>query len=71
MSGNVWEWCWDRYDDYPINELTDYPGAVLGSYRVFRGSGWDIDASYCPVAIRLGRSPTNWHVGVGFRFACP
>ncbi|MBP7220156.1 MAG: SUMF1/EgtB/PvdO family nonheme iron enzyme, partial [Paludibacteraceae bacterium] len=26
MSGNVWEWCWDKY--------------TSGLYRVFRGGGW-------------------------------
>ncbi len=34
MSGNVWEWCWDRYGDYPSSLVIDYAGADTGSGRV-------------------------------------
>lgn len=47
MSGNVWEWCWDRYNSYPSEATKDYQGSETGSYRVYRGGGWRNAAWYC------------------------
>lgn len=42
MTGNVWEWCWDRYDAAYYSSLSqvDPRGASSGSYRVVRGGSW-------------------------------
>jgi formylglycine-generating enzyme required for sulfatase activity len=40
MHGNVWEWCEDRYGDYPSGKVTDPVGTSDGSFRVLRGGGW-------------------------------
>ena len=40
MSGNVWEWCWDRYGTLPNPLPADYPGADSGFDRVKRGGSW-------------------------------
>ena len=40
MSGNVWEWCWDRYGSLSGALPPDYAGAASGSYRVLRGGSW-------------------------------
>jgi formylglycine-generating enzyme required for sulfatase activity len=67
MSGNVWEWCWDRYGSYPGTAQTDYRGAATGPYCVLRGGSWDSDAFYCTVASRDGANPGGLGIRLGFR----
>ena len=55
MHGNVWEWCQDRYGDYPGGIALDPQGPATGSYRVIRGGGWLYwrgIARYCRSALR-------------------
>jgi len=54
MHGNVWEWCEDRYGDYPSGSVTDPTGPSSGSYRVFRGGSWYSHARSCRSANRGG-----------------
>ncbi|MDR1343397.1 MAG: formylglycine-generating enzyme family protein [Prevotellaceae bacterium] len=70
MSGNVWEWCYDRYGSYPASAQHNPAGASSGSYRVFRGGSWAYDASYCPVFDRGGNSSGDRGYSFGFRLAC-
>ena len=77
MSGNVWEWCFDRYNDNPASNdsayvqggiVTDPQGAASGSYRVFRGVGWR--EYYCTVGVRYYYNPDDRFNCIGFRLAC-
>jgi formylglycine-generating enzyme required for sulfatase activity len=56
--GNVWEWCWDRYDP-----------AVYGPYRVFRGGGWLDPPRGVRAACRRKSHPTLRIDDLGFRLA--
>lgn len=58
MLGNVWEWCWDLYDE-----------EVYGSYRIFRGGSWAEEARGCGASCRRRSHPTFFVDDLGFRLA--
>ncbi|MFM7738591.1 MAG: formylglycine-generating enzyme family protein, partial [Planctomycetota bacterium] len=47
MHGNVWEFCSDRYGDYPKSAVSDPVGTGKGSNRVDRGGSWYFGAASC------------------------
>ncbi len=70
MSGNVWEWCYDSYSDYPTLPQTN-PKVDEGpdSYRVLRGGSWHNNAQGCRVAYRNCSSSVNRSRNFGLRLA--
>lgn len=58
MLGNVWEWCWDLYDEQ-----------VYGSYRIFRGGSWAEEARGCGASCRRRSHPLFCIDDLGFRLA--
>ncbi len=66
MSGNVWEWCSDRWYSYTEESKTN-PYVSRGSGRVLRGSSWGSSATDVHVAYRGGSSPTAAYNFYGFR----
>ena len=70
MSGNVWEWCWDWYDDsIPADGHTDPKGVSSGSLRVIRGGGWLTGTVYAARAVRGSNLPGDRYASLGLRVA--
>ncbi len=73
MSGNVSEWCSDWYGSeyYQSSPSSNPKGASSGSYRVYRGGSWDLDARSCRVANRDRNAPDYRDNALGFRLVSP
>ena len=69
MHGNVWEWCLDKYEDYPTSSVTDPVGPDTGVHRVKRGGSLDLIAGSCRSAYRNSYSPEGRDFIFGFRVA--
>ena len=78
MSGNVLEWCFDRYHPEPASNdneymsediVTDPQGAASGNRRIVRGGRWNGDAKNCTVGIRNHSNPDARGNALGFRLA--
>ena len=72
MSGNVWEWCLDRFADYPTEPVTDPQGPQnikfwKGKGRVRRGGCWKSHEEDCRVTYRFYADPSQRVADIGFR----
>lgn len=72
MTGNVFEWCHDMYDDmyYQGGEMTNPLGpSTTGYYRVLRGGSWGDDSTTTRSAYRCVYDPRDGFESIGFRVA--
>jgi formylglycine-generating enzyme required for sulfatase activity len=68
MQGNVAQWCQDRFDKYPQQQVVDPQGAEKGGSRVLRGGSWEDAPGRCRSACRAWDSQGNRGRGAfGFR----
>lgn len=67
VHGNVREWCWDWYGDYPASWQTDYAGPSSGTYKVARGGSWNDVAWQLRSANRHTGLPDGRGRDLGFR----
>ena len=67
MSGNVWEWCWDRYGSYSSSPESNPTGPSSGSSRVIRGGSWNDNPRNPWVAYRYSSFPNHSSSDLGFR----
>lgn len=75
MSGNVSEWCFDKYSSYESEKSTQskksaapsIEGQDVGEFRIFRGGSWaEVDRN-CRSSVRFCGDPSVFHNHLGFR----
>jgi formylglycine-generating enzyme required for sulfatase activity len=69
LSGNVWEWCWDWYNAYDLEQKLNPQEPNNGPYRVFRGGSCNHGAFHMRVADRDSVLPIASTSNGGFRLA--
>ncbi len=65
MSGNVWQWCEDVYDDdaYGKHQRNNPVSTSGGSLRVLRGGSWSRDATWARCTFRGHWDPASRGLG--------
>ncbi len=69
MTGNVWEWCSDRFSLYGDTLQINPQGAEEGDMRVVRGGSWDNAVANVHLSVRQSRDPQYTFYDCGFRLA--
>lgn len=69
MSGNVWEWCYDKYGPYALGNQKNPKGSTKGTEYVMRGGSWNHGNNSCRVSVRLSHKANYKSNNIGLRLA--
>ena len=71
MSGDIWEWCSDWYDNtyYQMSPLYYPKGPGIGTMKVLRGGNWKQCAGFNRFSCRFFNYPEYCGAFIGFRIA--
>lgn len=74
LNGNVWEWCWDKYDELYYQDIkngsapaSNPTGALSGEKRIVKGGSWDSKLSFLRPTNKVATLPGNTYEFYGFR----
>ncbi|MGB8166318.1 MAG: SUMF1/EgtB/PvdO family nonheme iron enzyme [Chthoniobacteraceae bacterium] len=70
LAGNVFEWCFDCFEDYKGKERTNPRGSTTGPKRNYRGGSWKSRAASLRATARAFNLPDYSSNDVGFRVIC-
>ncbi len=69
MSGNVWQWVNDWYDEHYYSNSPDHnpKGPMSGYQHIFRGGSWTAGSASLRSALRFAIEPPFKNLNIGFR----
>lgn len=67
MDGNMEEWCYDIFGDFPEGQAYDYAGPKTGIRHVLRGGGYTHDSALFSPYNRNASPPDSAESHIGFR----
>ena len=74
LNGNVWEWCWDFYDENHYMAVKkglvqdpEFRGPQRGEKRIVKGGSWDSKVSFCRISNKVATLPGNTYEFYGIR----
>lgn len=71
MSGNVQEFCVDFLGGYLAEKAVNPFGPLVGSQRIIRGGGYNVNSAFARNSVRNNTYPENAYANLGLRLVLP